>query len=55
MLTDPSESLDASPKMSNFETRDLAGGADSLEREGGPDLGLGDPLELGQAPIRQKV
>ena len=39
MLTDPSESLDASPKRTTFETRCFEGGADSLERGGDPDLG----------------
>ena len=47
MLTDPSESLDASPKMSTFKTRGLVGGADSLNREGDPDLGLGESTGIG--------
>ena len=48
MLADPSESLNASLKMSTFKTRGLAGGADSLEKGGDP--AFGNPLELGQAP-----
>ena len=47
MLTDPSESLDASPKMSTFKTRGLAGGADALERGGDPDMGLGKSTGIG--------
>ena len=42
MLTDPSKSLDASPDISTFKARFFAGGADSLERGGDPDLGRGE-------------
>ena len=55
MLTDPSESLDALPRIFTVETRCFAGGADTLESEGYPDLRRGNLLELGQASIRQKV
>ena len=47
MLTDPSESLDASPKTSTLKTRCFAGGADSLERGGYPDLGRGESTIIG--------
>ena len=47
MLTDPLESLDASPKISTFKTRCFAGGADSLERGGDPDLGRGEYTRIG--------
>ena len=47
MLTDPSVSLDASPKISTFKTRCFAGGADSLERGGDPDLGRGESTGIG--------
>ena len=47
MLTDPSESLDASPKMSTFKTWALAGGADSIENRGDPDLVLMESTGIG--------
>ena len=47
MLTDPCESLDASPKISTFKTRCFAGGEDSLERGGDPDLGLLESTKIG--------
>ena len=47
MLTNPSESLDASPKRSTFEIRCFAGGADPLESEGDPDLGRGESTGIG--------
>ena len=47
MLTDPSESLDASPKRSTFETGRFAGGGDPLEGGGDPDLGLGESTRIG--------
>ena len=47
MLTDPSESLDASPKSSTFETGRFAGSADPLK--GGSDqyLGLRESTRIG--------
>ena len=52
MLTDPSDSLDASPKRSIFETGRFAGGADSLECGGDTDLSLGEStiIEAGVDP-----
>ena len=47
MLTDPSESLDASPKISTFTTWCFEGGADSLERGGNLDLGRGESTGIG--------
>ena len=47
MLTDPSGSLDASPKRSTFETKRFAGGADSIDGGGYLDLGLGDSIGIG--------
>ena len=47
MRTDPSESLDASPKMSTFKTWALAGGADSIENRGDPDLVLMESTGIG--------
>ena len=47
MLTDPSVSLDASPKISTFKTRCFAGGADLLERGGDPDLERGESTGIG--------
>ena len=47
MLTDPSESLDASPKRSTFKTGRFAGGADPLEGGGNPDLELGESTGIG--------
>ena len=47
MLTDPSDSLDASPKIFTFKTRGLAGGAKSLERGGDPYLGLEEFTGIG--------
>ena len=47
MLTDLSELLNASPKISTFKTRCFAGGAYSLEREGDPDLVRGESTGIG--------
>ena len=40
-MTNSSESVDASPKRSIYETGRFVGGAGSLESEGDPDAGLG--------------
>uniref|UniRef100_A0AAV1T1X3 Uncharacterized protein n=1 Tax=Peronospora matthiolae TaxID=2874970 RepID=A0AAV1T1X3_9STRA len=46
MLTDPSESFDASPQIFTFKTRGLAGGADSFRSADDPDLGRGEATEI---------
>ena len=47
MLTDPSESLDASPKSSTFKTGPFVGDTSSLESGVNPYMGLGKDTRIG--------